>query len=234
MAPWGGARGRSVLSAADAARAIDAALDAGSPSGVSAGVLAACARYLESRHGRVRPFVGRDARAVVREALARGLLYASREALRYVAAPPPEALDDDPLSHIPLASDVLEQLYEKGIEVEDDLVDEEPDGVELEASVNDPAFDYIEDASACEPEPEDAIHDTSHTEDDAATGAPATGGDDAATGEPAAAEGDGAIECGAEVDDENLHSIDDASECTEPADADWGDALEPTEEPAAA
>lgn len=114
LTPWGAERERraDALTEAQAMRAIDAIV--GASRGVAAHTLAECARYLTTRYGRVVPLAGDD-RAVVRQALARGVLSAWRAGLHLVAAPMPGDLDSEAIERIPLASALLPKTW---IEIE--------------------------------------------------------------------------------------------------------------------
>jgi hypothetical protein len=115
LTPWGAERERraDALTEAQAMRALDAIVGLSAHS-VAARTLAECARYLTARYGRVVPLAGDD-RAVVRAALARGVLTAWRTGLQYVAAPSPGDLDSEAIARIPLASALLPKTW---IEIE--------------------------------------------------------------------------------------------------------------------
>ncbi len=115
LAPWTSdepTRGEP-LDASAALRVLDAMLRASPSWTLAARELEDAARYALQRHGRAIAFRASDARSVVREALARGVLVAWSETPREIPAPLTE--ERVSFSRIPLASALLPKTW---IEIE--------------------------------------------------------------------------------------------------------------------
>lgn len=144
---------------------------------------------------------------------------------------------------IPLASDLIDRLYEKGIEHFDVLEDEEFGAIEETCELEDEEFAGFEDETELEPEefagfeeqsagqPErfDALEDTSLPADEALHDTP----DGAAPG----AGGGGATAASHEIvndevfPDEESTGFEDEGEARDSDEVDWGDAQEPSDDP---
>ncbi len=221
--------GGEALSPDEAVERIEEALAIEPPWSINARELEDCARYVRQRASDLAAIP--DAHAAVREALTRGLLRASRHRAPSMAAPTGE-LPIDELMRVPLASDLIEELYEKGIEVVDEVTDDAFGAIEVTALVVDDDPDWIEDESELEPEEADAVEVTGDVRDTPVRDGTVT--DAANEAEDAPDEGDAEVELEAEVDDDACDAVEDDATCEEPAEVPCGDAAEPMDHPAAA
>lgn len=195
---------------------------------------------------------GTNAWVTVHRALAAGVVRAWRVERAVIARPEPDALDAEAVLRIPLASDLLEATYEKGIEFEAvfededfcQIVDEleveaeEFDSIEEECEAEVEEFDSFEEESEGEPETDDSFEETALTAEQGETFEDEREGYvEGAAAAPSTTEAgldDGAIETEDEVEEEQFDTLEDDSEVEEPDDAEQGDAGEPIDEPDAA
>lgn len=180
---------------------------------------------------------GASPRAVVEAALLRRVLVAWRAAPLEVRARAvrPEGESTEPGPYIPLASELIREHYEQGIEVDDELIEDDPASVEVWDVASDEPCDAVEVEDEASDDPADALElDDEASDDPAEAAAPAAEGEPVPQ-EPAADEADAEIEAEDEVEDDECEAIEEESEGDDPAEPDWGDAVDPEEDaPAAA
>jgi hypothetical protein len=151
----------------DARRALGRAIRGGWSADAHAQELAALARTVARELG--LPRVG-SARAVIEAALTRRVLVAWYAA---PVAPPerltrPEGESADAEVYIPLASDLIRELYEQGIEVDDELIEDDPGAIEFWDVASDEPADALEVEDEAEDEPADAVELEDELEDEPA------------------------------------------------------------------